>query len=166
VTRIARVTDLDRTGIEVACAVRPGGHVLQVTQGKGLAFREAAAGALLEAAELACAERVDMADLAWASERELCARRVPHLSPADLGGEATGEARLAWRETRDLSSGERCWRLRSRCTSRHKGARPSASRHALDVHRHGRAPFVGVRPAAALLEAVERDRAGPGAPVG
>jgi ribosomal protein S12 methylthiotransferase accessory factor len=106
VTRIARVTDLDRTGVEVACAVRPGGHVLQVTQGKGLAFREAAAGALLEAAELACAERVDLAELVWASERELCARRVPHLALADLGGEATGEARLAWRETRDLSSAE------------------------------------------------------------
>ncbi len=104
VTRIARVTDLDRTGIEVACAVRPGGHVLQVTQGKGLAFRDAAAGALLEAAELACAERVDVAELAWGSERDLHARRVPHLAPADLGGEAEGEARLAWRETRDLSS--------------------------------------------------------------
>src|SRR3990172_6854746 len=92
VTRIARVTDLDRTGVEVACAVRPGGHVLQVSQGKGLAFREAAAGALLEAAELACAERVDTAELAWASERDLRARKVPHLAPSDLGGEATGEA--------------------------------------------------------------------------
>ncbi len=106
VTRIARVTDLDRTGVEVACAVRPGGHVLQVTQGKGLAWRDAAAGALLEAAELACAERVDMAELAWASERELRTRRVPHLGPADLGGEAKDEARLAWRETLDLSSAE------------------------------------------------------------
>src|SRR5512143_3493247 len=106
VTRIARVTDLDRTSIEVACAVRPGGHVLQVTQGKGLAFRDAAAGALMEAAELACAERVDASELAWASERELCARRVSHLAPADLGGEGSGAERLAWRETRDLSSAE------------------------------------------------------------
>ena len=106
VTRIARITGLDRTGIEVACAVRPGGHVLQVTQGKGFAFREAAAGALLESAELACAERVDMAELVWASERDLRARGVSLLAPADLGGEATGEARLAWRETRDLSSAE------------------------------------------------------------
>ena len=45
VSRVARVTALDRTGVEVACAVRPGGHVLQVTNGKGDSFREAAAGA-------------------------------------------------------------------------------------------------------------------------
>src|SRR5947208_11733958 len=35
VTRVARVTGLDRSGIEVACAVRPLGHVLQVANGKG-----------------------------------------------------------------------------------------------------------------------------------
>src|SRR5512134_12094 len=52
VTRVARVTGLDRTGVEVACAVRPGGHVLQVSNGKGATFEEATDGALLEACEL------------------------------------------------------------------------------------------------------------------
>jgi len=167
VTRIARVTDLDRTGVEVACAVRPGGHVLQVTQGKGLVFREAAAGALLEAAELACAERVDTAELAWASERELRARRVPHLAPADLGGEATGEARLAWRETRDLLSAEPVLApaaalhvpaqggpalglAGTRWTSNGMGAHPSWASALLH----------------ALLEAVERDQLARALPVG
>ena len=63
VSRVARVTGLDRTGVEVACAVRPGGHVLQVTNGKGERFDEAARGALCEAAELWAAERVDPATL-------------------------------------------------------------------------------------------------------
>ena len=57
VTRIARLTGLDRTGVEVASAVRPAGHVLQVTNGKGASFAEAAGGALCEAAELWAAER-------------------------------------------------------------------------------------------------------------
>src|SRR3990172_7001998 len=158
VTRIARVTDLDRTGVEVACAVRPGGHVLQVTQGKGLVFREAAAGALLEAAELACAERVDTAELAWASERELRARRVPHLAPADLGGEATGEARLAGRGARGLLSagagraegGPALGLAGTRWTSNGMGAHPSWASALLH----------------ALLEAVERDQLARALPVG
>ena len=51
VTRVARVTNLDRTGMEVACAIRPSGHVLQVCNGKGETFEDASAGAILEAAD-------------------------------------------------------------------------------------------------------------------
>ena len=58
VTRLARITSLDRCGIEVFSAIRPSGHVLQVSQGKGLDVRDAIASALGEAAELAAAERV------------------------------------------------------------------------------------------------------------
>ncbi len=58
VTRVARLTELDRCGVEVATAVRPSGHVLQVTQGKGLDFKRAVASALGEAAELAAAETI------------------------------------------------------------------------------------------------------------
>jgi ribosomal protein S12 methylthiotransferase accessory factor len=105
VTRVARVTGLDRTGVEVACAVRPGGHVLQVTNGKGLSFAAAARGALGEAAELACAERVDACDLALASPAELAASAAPYVEPAALGG-GGGALRLAWRRARDLATGE------------------------------------------------------------
>jgi ribosomal protein S12 methylthiotransferase accessory factor len=56
---VARLTDLDRCGVEVATAVRPAGHVLQVTQGKGLDFDRAVMSALGEAAELAAAETVN-----------------------------------------------------------------------------------------------------------
>ncbi len=54
VTRIADVTSLDRAGVRVCCAIRPAGHVLQVSNGKG---RHAEVGALSEAAELWAAEQ-------------------------------------------------------------------------------------------------------------
>jgi ribosomal protein S12 methylthiotransferase accessory factor len=97
VTRVARVTGLDRAGVEVACAIRPGGHVLQVTNGKGLRQGDAALGALLEAAELACAEAVPPEALTCASPAELRARGVAHLAPGELGGAAADPGRLAWR---------------------------------------------------------------------
>ena len=42
VTRVARLTGLDRTGVEVASAIRPGGHILQVSNGKGRDWETAA----------------------------------------------------------------------------------------------------------------------------
>jgi len=77
VTRVARVTGLDRTGVEVACAVRPGGHVLQVCNGKGLTYSEALWGALLETAELWAAETVVPGRLVWGSRAELDGRPGP-----------------------------------------------------------------------------------------
>jgi YcaO-like protein with predicted kinase domain len=53
---LARLTGLDRCGIEVVAAVRPRGHVLQVSQGKGATLQEAQWSALGEAIELAAAE--------------------------------------------------------------------------------------------------------------
>jgi ribosomal protein S12 methylthiotransferase accessory factor len=124
VTRIARLTGLDRTGVEVASAVRPRGHVLQVTNGKGDSLAQAAAGALAEAAELAAAEAA-AAD-AWGSAAELAARlgaeavigpealepACPRNSfaPRSGAGEGDGgtgrdEVRQAWRAGRDLASG-------------------------------------------------------------
>jgi ribosomal protein S12 methylthiotransferase accessory factor len=71
VTRVARVTGLDRTGLEVACAVRPLGHVLQVSQGKGLDWAGAVASAVGEAAELHAAENPDPRSIIWGSATEL-----------------------------------------------------------------------------------------------
>lgn len=56
VTRLARLTGLDRLGVEVVGAVRPYGHVLQVSQGKGRTLAQAQWSALGEAIELAAAE--------------------------------------------------------------------------------------------------------------
>jgi ribosomal protein S12 methylthiotransferase accessory factor len=56
ITRIARVTDLDRTGIPVWMATRPNSRTLAVSQGKGITDAAAQASAIMEAAELATAE--------------------------------------------------------------------------------------------------------------
>jgi ribosomal protein S12 methylthiotransferase accessory factor len=109
VTRVARLTGLDRTGVEVASAVRPGAHVLQVTNGKGASFEEATAGALLEAAELWAAERarVDV----WDDAATLAARygddavvTLEALAP-ERAEPSWAALRLAWRTGQDLLGG-------------------------------------------------------------
>lgn len=107
VTRVARLTGLDRTGIEVASAVRPRGHVLQATAGKGTRFEDAALGALMEAAELYAAERPVPGP--WDSAAGLAARLGAEavVSPRQLdpaAGERTEMVHLAWREGEELLS--------------------------------------------------------------
>jgi ribosomal protein S12 methylthiotransferase accessory factor len=94
VTRVARVTGLDRCGVEVCAAVRPRGHVLQVSQGKGLTLAQARWSAVGEAIELAAAEQVDPARLRYG--------RAPAGSAWAVGPE-----RIAWVEGADLESGAR-----------------------------------------------------------
>jgi ribosomal protein S12 methylthiotransferase accessory factor len=112
VTRLARLTGLDRTGVEVVAAIRPGGHVLQVSTGKGETFERAAAGALAEAAELWGAERPLSLVSGTQAElrRRFGARGV--LGPGDLAPEGARAAweslRLAWRTGDDLLSGRPC----------------------------------------------------------
>ncbi len=67
VTRLARLTGLDRLGVEVVGAVRPRGHVLQVSQGKGRTLAAAQWSALSEAIELAAAESPSIASLCLGS---------------------------------------------------------------------------------------------------
>ncbi len=90
VTRLARVSGLDRSGVEVVAAVRPFGHVLQVSQGKGRSLDEARWSALGEAAELAMAEAVDASRLVW---------------------RPSGDSPLmtAWVAGEDLVSGDEAW---------------------------------------------------------
>jgi ribosomal protein S12 methylthiotransferase accessory factor len=107
VTRVARITGLDRAGVEVACAVRPGGHVLQVSNGKGLSFEDATAGAILEACELWGAERPPSPIVATAAE---LAAEVggAWIAPEALGAGADpafATARIAWFEAEELSTG-------------------------------------------------------------
>jgi ribosomal protein S12 methylthiotransferase accessory factor len=108
VTRVARLTGLDRTGVEVASAIRPLGHVLQVTNGKGLRFEDAAKGAVLEAAELFAAEQP--ACDAWGRASALARRHGEDavLPPRALDGvddPSRDDVRLAWRSGVELSSG-------------------------------------------------------------
>ncbi|MFP2912883.1 YcaO-like family protein, partial [Pyxidicoccus sp. 3LFB2] len=117
VTRVARVTGLDRTGVEVACAVRPGGHVLQVCNGKGLTYADASWGALLETAELWAAETVLPERLVWGSQAELDGRLGVLWSAEALGSAGalvdprlwSVTVRCAWREALELHSGRPVW---------------------------------------------------------
>jgi len=130
VTRVARLTGLDRAGVEVATAVRPLGHVLQVSNGKGERWAEAARGAVLEAAELWAAEHPPpgAGPLAWAEARDLLSGE-PLLVPARaVWCPPAGQRPLGGPETRWTSNG--------------MGAHPSWTRALLH----------------ALLEAVERDQ--------
>ncbi len=68
VSRVARLTTLDRCGVEVASAIRPRGHVLQATQGKGPTWAAAVASALGEAAELWAAETLPLERLVWSRD--------------------------------------------------------------------------------------------------
>lgn len=51
ITRVADITGLDRLGIPTWCAVRPGGLVIQVTNGKGLSHISAKVSAMMEGVE-------------------------------------------------------------------------------------------------------------------
>ena len=107
-TRVARVTGLDRAGVEVACAVRPGGHVLQIANGKGESWAQARASALSEAAELWAAER-PLAELVWGSARELTKAGCRLTNPAGALAAPrlwSRDTRIAWTRARELAGDE------------------------------------------------------------
>jgi ribosomal protein S12 methylthiotransferase accessory factor len=110
VTRVARLTGLDRTGVEVASAVRPAGHVLQVTNGKGATFAEAARGAVMEAVELWAAEHAAPGPHGTADEVRRAAPGVEVLSATALAPDADpawDALALGWREAAVLGRGGR-----------------------------------------------------------
>ncbi|HET8542646.1 MAG TPA: YcaO-like family protein [Anaeromyxobacter sp.] len=162
VTRLARLTGLDRTGVEVASAIRPRGHVLQATAGKGATFEDAARGALMEAAELHAAERP--AEARWGTAVGLAARlgadAVVSPRALDPDGDAAWDlVHLAWREGTDLLSG------RPAVVPAHAVHVPPAGAPSLGPalvrwtsNGMGAAPRRDAAVLHALLEAVERDR--------
>ncbi len=113
VSRVARVTGLDRGGVHVACAVRPRGHVLQVCNGKGRTAAAAEKGALLETAELHCAERPEPG-LTHGSLAQLAALGAPAWGMDALGSAGalvaprlwSEQVVCAWRTCVELLSGE------------------------------------------------------------
>jgi ribosomal protein S12 methylthiotransferase accessory factor len=108
ITRVADVTGLDRVGIPVAIAVRPGARSVTVSQGKGIDLDAAKVGALMEAVEVWHAENIDapltLASIADVERTGRCCnvRRLP-----TIGGRVPPYiARLLWIEGHDLVSNQ------------------------------------------------------------
>jgi ribosomal protein S12 methylthiotransferase accessory factor len=117
VTRVARVTGLDRTGVEVACAVRPGSHGPGMCTGPGLTFEHAALSALYDTATQWAAEHVPASQLVWGSRSELDPRSGEAWSAEALGSAGRmveprlwgDSVRCAWRQATELHSGRKVW---------------------------------------------------------
>ncbi len=112
VTRIAKVTGLDRIGIPVWNAMRPNARALSVHQGKGIADIDAKASAVMEALERACAERPHL-PVRSASADEIL-RAGESCDPLDdlvaIGHQPMDRAcRLDWVAGQDLMDGGVVW---------------------------------------------------------
>ena len=115
ITRVASVTHLDTLGIPTWVSVRPGGQVLQISNGKGVTDAAAQASATMEACELHLAENPDPARLRYGSMAGLAkaepdARIVP---PADLPNSVeryfTPDFICEWTSGTDMGTGGRVW---------------------------------------------------------
>jgi ribosomal protein S12 methylthiotransferase accessory factor len=107
ITRVAEATGLDRIGIPVALATRPNSRSLSVSQGKGIHKDEAYISAVMEAFELATAERLPD-HLKWASLREMTEAGAPVMA-LDLSTRCrldrlNRQAQLAWVQGYDLTT--------------------------------------------------------------
>ena len=111
ITRVARQTDLDRIGLPVWAAFRPNSRSLSGSQGKGLTDAAACASAIMEAAEVAVAERPQTMKIISSAE-DLTARRQRWYDPGRLlKDDATHgtSIRMTWLPGRDLHTSERIW---------------------------------------------------------
>jgi ribosomal protein S12 methylthiotransferase accessory factor len=108
VTRLADVTGLDDIGLPVWQAVRPAGRSLSVHQGKGRTHLDAQIGALSEAIECDCGERLQ-ADGPRARFDDLSpSERGPALSDyARVRELAPPRAKTLWCEATDIVGGGR-----------------------------------------------------------
>lgn len=107
VTRLADITGLDEIGLPVWQAIRPGGRSLSVHQGKGRTALEAKIGALSEAMEAHCAERVE-ADGPFATPAELPPDRLaPRMSDYARSRDLPPpRGKLRWCSAADVLTGE------------------------------------------------------------
>jgi ribosomal protein S12 methylthiotransferase accessory factor len=113
VTRCADVTDLDRIGIPVFCAIRPQGKMIQVTNGKGLGRIDARVSALMEALEIFHAENFFQSPVR-ASLRSMCGGEraavhpdaLPHYRHETYFG---SELLIDWTAAEELSMGQQVW---------------------------------------------------------
>ncbi|UVC12315.1 YcaO-like family protein (plasmid) [Rhizobium sp. TH2] len=108
ITRVARVTGLDRVGIPVWNAMRPNARSLSIHQGKGITDDDARASAVMEAIERAVAECVAIPHVVE-TRYSLTSKRLDHDALDSFVGfrqvPAAGDKPLAWIEGRNLLTG-------------------------------------------------------------
>jgi YcaO-like protein with predicted kinase domain len=112
ITRLARVTGLDCVGIPVWSAIRPNSRTLSVSQGKGVDDAAAAASALMEAIEVATAERLDLPRLTASAEALAAMARNVSLFEGLLRADAMTPDRaevVDWVEGYDLMREAAVW---------------------------------------------------------
>ena len=115
ITRVASVTHLDTLGIPTWVSVRPGGRILQISNGKGVTNAAAQASATMEACELHLGENPDPARLRYGSMAGLAkaepdARIVPPAElPGSIGAYFTPDFIGEWTSGTDLGTGGRVW---------------------------------------------------------
>ena len=162
---------LDRTGVEVACAVRPGEPRAPGLHGKGLRFEGAALGALFETAELWAAEHVSTSQLAWSPGPSCSATGEDAWSAEALGSAGQlvdprlwgDSVRCAWSRpgaalgARGLGS-----RARGVLPARGRGG-AGAGERGVDEQRLGSAPGCAARAAAGAAGGDGAGSARPGA---
>jgi ribosomal protein S12 methylthiotransferase accessory factor len=114
ITRLADISGLDQDlGVPTYSAIRPGGLVLQTSNGKGLTRTAAKVSALMEAAEFHHAENPDTRRFTRASLREM--RRlerfalVPARDRADRSFYWSPDAVIDWVEGEELLTGRPVW---------------------------------------------------------
>jgi len=112
VTRLARLTGLDEVGIPVWAAIRPNAATLAVSQGKGVDDDAAAASAMMEAIEVATAERRDLPHTTLSPRAMAAAGRRAALLPELLRVGASPPApdeSIDWIEGFDLLDDAPVW---------------------------------------------------------
>lgn len=114
ITRVADVTGLDRLGIPVFQAIRPGSRNLCVSQGKAVHREGARVSAAMEAMELWHAEDLGHLPSVTASLREMeLGNPIPSASlPWRPDSRRLENAPLPWLEARSLLDGPPGWLLR------------------------------------------------------
>lgn len=115
ITRVASVTHLDTLGIPTWVSVRPGGQVLQISNGKGVTDAAAQVSATMEACELHLAENPDPARLRQGSMAQLAQAEpdariaAPAELPGSIGRYFTPDFVGEWTAGTDLGTGARVW---------------------------------------------------------
>ncbi|WP_174072542.1 YcaO-like family protein [Rhizobium rhizogenes] len=112
ITRLARLTGLDRIGIPVWQAVSPNARSIVIHNGKGITDVEAKLSAAMEALERATAGEPTLASMITSRVRlEAEGHRSDALPTLIAGGQPdiADDEELAWAEGHDLMGGEAIW---------------------------------------------------------